>query len=43
MCRLLGKKTKLYFPNQEGLPKERPEEFVQMDADLDGLRDKASL
>jgi 26S proteasome regulatory subunit (ATPase 3-interacting protein) len=43
MCKLFGKTTKLYFPSQEGLPVARPDELVQMDAELDGLREKASL
>jgi 26S proteasome regulatory subunit (ATPase 3-interacting protein) len=42
ICKLFGKTTKLYFPNQEGLPVARPEELVQMDANLDSLRERAA-
>jgi 26S proteasome regulatory subunit (ATPase 3-interacting protein) len=42
ICKLFGKTTKLYFPNQEGLPVARPDELIQMDAHLESLRDKAT-
>jgi 26S proteasome regulatory subunit (ATPase 3-interacting protein) len=42
ICKLCGKATKLYFPNQAGLPVASPEELAKMDAKLDELRQTAA-
>jgi 26S proteasome regulatory subunit (ATPase 3-interacting protein) len=42
ICKLCGKTTKLYFPNQEGLPVASPKQLAQMDSDLDELRERAA-
>jgi 26S proteasome regulatory subunit (ATPase 3-interacting protein) len=42
VCKLCGKETKLYFPNQTGLPVANPEELARMDAQVDQLRQTAA-